>query len=109
MAGIACSSVYTTDVLSFRVIILIHKIFLVLILLAFLVCPLIFIIYTYSTISRDVTVLLRKERSSTLTGASDKAGAHERISKAIHENTSEQLLMLFRIYQKIILNLGIYC
>ena len=80
-------------------IILIHKIFLVFILLAFLICPLIFIIYTYSTILREITVLLRRERSSTLTGAGDKARAHEMISKTIHENTSEQLLMLFRISQ----------
>ena len=80
-------------------IILIHKIFLVFILLAFLICPLIFIIYTYSTILREVTVLLRRERSSTLTGAGDKARAHEMISKTIHENTSEQLLTLFRISQ----------
>ena len=80
-------------------IILIHKIFLVFILSAFLICPLIFIIYTCSTILREVTVLLRRERSSTLTGVGDKARAHEMISKTIHENTSEQLLTLFRISQ----------
>ena len=70
---------------------LIRKVFLVFILLAFLVCPLLFIIYTYLVIFREVTVLLRKERSSTYTDASDKARTHETISKTIHENTSEQL------------------
>ena len=80
-------------------IIMIHKIFLVFILLAFLICPLIFIIYTYSTILREVTVLLRRERSSTYTDPDDKARAYVMISKTIHENTSEQLLTLFRISQ----------
>ena len=78
---------------------LIHKVFLVFILLAFLVCPLLFIIYTYLVIFHEVTVLLRKERSSAYTDASDKARTHETISKTIHENTSEQLLALFRISQ----------
>ena len=80
-------------------IFLIHKVFLVFILLAFLVCPLVFIIYTYSTIFREVTVLLRKERSSTYMDAMNKARRHETIAKTIHENTSEQLLTLFRINQ----------
>ena len=68
---------------------LIRKVFLVFILLAFLVCPLVFIIYTYSNIFRELTVILRKQRSSTYTGAIDKARTYETISTVIHENTSK--------------------